>query len=536
MRMNFGFKRALLASVVMSLISGTVHAQNNGSMDSLDKLGDDLMKDVPAKAPGPKTAGSNKMKSLDSLGDDLMKDVPAKAIGMPSGDGKGDADLMKGLGLDNMGKGAPPPPPPAGMAAPASDEKGFFASLADNATYQLDAFGYGYFYDVDVQSDPDDQSLGAWGRFNVKTNAGVTDRIYFNLEASLIGDTGTSHRGLPTTPASHSVNPRYVEIDYMTLRFEQDDFDVLLGKADLSQGVGNLYSPANQYGNAYGGHPMHAYEMGTWQAKLNYFFGDDTLSLSVIPVDQRSSLPGTDSRWAGNYGGYTFTGLAANTSLTSHTYSLNPGNWGFLAKYQGVAAGVDYFGSIYSGLSPYAAVRTVPSGGEIFRPKVWSFAGGAATTIDRWKLYGEAVYQDTRENADESFVKYLGGVSYRETEFANSIGLKEIRPNIEYAGEFVTQEQTRGTRYLANSSGGRPFRDAVIGRLNIDVNDDWSGYLAGSKNFVDKDETVSAGVEYKHNDNLTFTFDGMFFNGDADTQFGRWKGNDNVRLGVSWKM
>ncbi|MDZ7642107.1 MAG: hypothetical protein U5J62_08815 [Desulfurivibrio sp.] len=163
-----------------------------------------------------------------------------------------------------------------------------------------------------------------------------------------------------------------------------------------------------------------------------------------------------------------------------------------------------------------------------------SAGGGISLVHGAWKYYGEAIHQRTQSDADQDFLKYVAGFSYRETKLANRFfGFDEIQPVIEYAGEWIASEQ-KEDGYLTNSKEARPGKNSLIFRLNILHNDTWSYSLHGTRNLEDNDYALGVGVEYKYNDNLSFTMTAQSYDGDDDTQFGRWRRNDNLELGVKY--
>ena len=170
----------------------------------------------------------------------------------------------------------------------------------------------------------------------------------------------------------------------------------------------------------------------------------------------------------------------------------------------------------------------------LFR-SVETVAGGVAVTIDRWELHGETSYQNTQYGRDQDFGKYLVGFSYRVTDLANALGWEEIQPLMEYAGEWIASDR-QDRRYLVNSANARPYRDAVLARIEVKMTEAWRWLVGGSFNFVDRDSSLAAGVEYKFSDNLAFRLDGRHFSGLNDTQLGRWRRNDNLELGMQWKF
>ena len=95
----------------------------------------------------------------------------------------------------------------------------------------------------------------------------------------------------------------------------------------------------------------------------------------------------------------------------------------------------------------------------------------------------------------------------------------------------MTRPQESRT-YIADSSSARPHRESILYRIDLRQSDEWSYRFGGSHNFRDHDSAYAGEIEYKPNDNLTIKLMALFYAGPDDTQFGRWRRNDNIELGI----
>ena len=278
--------------------------------------------------------------------------------------------------------------------------------------------------------------------------------------------------------------------------------------------------------------------MGLIQARYKYYIEDDIFSMFVIPYEEHAPTPDPTSRWLGTTGDTDFisiSGLPTGYSIKDGYHSTTFENAGYLVSYEGIREGYDFFTILHHGPSAYPVLIRDDLVFTKEYPISTSIGGGISAVYDEWKLYSEAIYQTTEHDADQDFLKYVVGASYKETEFANSVGIDEIQPIIEYAGEEIIEEQNN-SKYYTDSKNARPFRDSVITQIQITFNDDWLGSLHGTKNLDNKDYSFGSGLEYSYNDNLKFYLMGTFYHGKDETAYGRWRQNDNLELGFNYKF
>jgi hypothetical protein len=215
--------------------------------------------------------------------------------------------------------------------------------------------------------------------------------------------------------------------------------------------------------------------------------------------------------------------------------------------YSGSRAGFDFFGVSHLGASKYAVLRKEVSGSSVTyskeTPQAFSLGGGISATSGAWSYYGEAIHQATVGNRDEDFLKYVVGVSYRDTTLAELLGFEEIMPIIEQANEKTFGSQD-SSRYVQNSRAVRLGRDTLFFRLSLKKSDKLSYSLYSTRNSVaetasnsgDRSSALGLGSEYKINDSLKFRADLRIFYGESNTQFGRWARNDHIEIGMTYSF
>jgi hypothetical protein len=426
-----------------------------------------------------------------------------------------------------------------------SKEEGVFNDILNNTSFELKAFWSQFDEDFPNDTFVDDSKSAFLGRLKAESSAALNDRWSFNTSLLLSYSTYEDDlRGVFADPGTKERKARILEAKEAYLTFEEDEYDISFGKSLVPVGLSELFSPANRFGLGDAINPMYVEELGVWKATFNYYVEDDSISYSLLPFHERPPSPDGRSRWLGSSGDSTFFGLpddidvdAQGVALVEEKFrsSTDLESWGHLLQYNAVREGFDYFGLVHYGPSPYAVVKQESGVNEKLNPLALTLAAGHAKTIDEWKLYAEAAYQNTLNSEDEDFVKHVLGVSYRETEFAEKLGLEEISPIIEYAGEIVTNPQL-ADNFNVNSKQSRPGRHTLFSRIDFRRNDKWTGVFAVAHNISTRDNFLTGLIQYSYSDNLDFNLERRWFNGRDETQFGRWDANDYIGLNTEYKF
>jgi len=427
------------------------------------------------------------------------------------------------------------------------------AQLVQNAAYSIDAslaaFSRGYSGD---SRHVDDTASETWSRLQFESKSELGAGLDLRVKGYAVLSTQEDERhGFFSEPRYRKDRPRGFDLTELKLRAARDSHDLYLGKMLLTVGVSNIFSPANRFNNVDLSNPLHPLEMGVWAGRANFFIGDDTLSFAAIPWQDRVGRPADSSRWLGPS---TSTSGSSLIDLSNWNYSAEERyaksdlrNAGYLMHYSGSRAGFDFFGISHLGASKYAVLRKEISGSSITyskeTPQAFSLGGGISATGGAWSYYGEALHQATFVNRDEDFLKYVAGISYRDTTLAEMLGLEEIMPIIEQAKEKTLGAQD-SSRYVKNSRAVRLGRDTIFFRLSLKKSDKLSYSLYSTRNYVaetasnsgDRSSAVGLGSEYKLNDSLKFRADLRIFYGESNTQFGRWARNDHIEIGMTYSF
>jgi len=426
-----------------------------------------------------------------------------------------------------------------------SKNGGVFNDILNNMSFVQKAFWSQFDDDFPNDDVADDSKSAFLGRLKVESSAVLNDRWSFNASLLLQGSTYEDDlRGVFARPGTNERKGRILELKEAYLTFEEDEYDISLGKSLNAVGLSELFSPANRFGLVDAIHPMYLEELGLWKATFNYYVEDDSISYSLMPFHERSPRPDGRSRWLGSSGDSTFFELdpelgidpEGNPQLEDEfRSSTDLESWGHLLQYNAVREGFDYFGLFHYGPTLYSVVKKEGGIDKKYNPLAVTLAAGLAKTVEEWKLYTEAAYQNTLKSEDEDFVKYVLGVSYRETEFAEKVGLEEISPIIEYAGEIVTNPQ-QADNFTVNSKKSRPGRNTLFLRVDFRRNDKWTGVFAVAHNIPTRDNFLTGLIQYSYSDNLKFNLERRMFSGRDDTQFGRWEANDYIGLNTEYKF
>lgn len=434
------------------------------------------------------------------------------------------------------------------LSAAEEEVPGWLTRLGHSATYTAEA--YTSYFPQTYPSTPvrivDDRDGVFWSQATVKSQAPLNGTVLFRVKASAAYSSHYNElRGAFRMPDSEKPYAPYVSLKELSLRSDHSAFAVTLGRAPIPLGLATLYSPADRYRVVNSANPMKLDDLGAWQASLDLFLGENTLRLAVLPVEERPPGPHGRSRWVGDVGtDFVQADATAITSLAAGTTGLTipepegsartifRNRPGLLAKYSGVVTGADYFAAFHYGPSVYPVMKN-PSGNNFIVeiPSAFTTSAGFSKTTGALELHAEGVYQLTEREKDQDFLRYLFGTVYRETAFAERLGLDEVSATVEYAGDWATDEQDK-SGYVVNSEKARPLVNSILFRVDFIPSDKWTLLLAGIRNLTGDDYAHGIGVEYRPNDNLTFRAGWAIFGGRQGTPFGRWNRNDHFEVGV----
>ncbi|MGB0723294.1 MAG: hypothetical protein ACPGU7_12960 [Gammaproteobacteria bacterium] len=436
---------------------------------------------------------------------------------------------------------------PLSVTAQDAPVSGAIQEVLDNAAYTL-RVGSEIFPSSPGSASAYDDSVHLLTVLSMKSSLalGETSSLEFTARAGWSSQ-GREYDDILRMPGSDHDEAQYLDFDRLNITHYGDAATVMVGKEIIETGVSEMNSANDRFGLANGKRPQAPMRYGVWHASMEYYVEDDTITGKIMPFHERSLSPSPRSRWAGASGDSDFTNVTlplgtlggAGTTIEDEYY--NEGDvedWGYFLKYAGTREGYDFFVLGHHGPSIYPTLVQQDPTLPVYKkvdPLAWSFGGGVSMVTGAWKLYGEGIAQITDNDADEDFLRYTLGASYRETEWANSVGWQEFKPIVEFYGD-ETLDEVGDTTVVASSESARPFHNAIGLRLEMTHDDMWSFAPAFNLNFEEGDWVAGIGAQYRPNDNLTFRAAVSVFDGDDETYYGRWRRNDNLHIGAEYKF
>ena len=352
------------------------------------------------------------------------------------------------------------------------------------------------------------------------------------------GNQENTYAGVTDSLQDSDRRRKHLEINEIYMTLSQKDYNVILGKKIFSHGLSTLYSPVDRLKPKDGNDPLDQKDLGIWQARMDYFLDQLTITAAVLPVFQTSKQPSDTSRWMGSKRqndsrDYDFYGDTSKDSVAEDRAKINLNNTGYFARGKGTYHGWDLFLSFYHGPNPYFVMREETQGGKNVRiketVKVGNYAAGFSTTYKKWEFHGEAIYNYSYDGKDDNYMSYLGGATYTIDDLAKRIGLEQIDLTVEYGGEVITREQD-APNYTQSSRKTRLGKNDLYCRANFKYNEDFSMEYVSNFELEENESGRYQKVQskYRLRDGLIWKGAVEFFNGSDTSYYGRWYRNDRI--------
>jgi len=437
-----------------------------------------------------------------------------------------------------------------------SQDKGFLGSLWDNAEYKLVWRSSTFFDKAESRVGIDNNFYMTDARFELETSWSKDDHTFGMQLWTEVGsqkdtyDMRDYYWGAHRARADIERNRRYFELNELYWIETVGDFDFTIGKKVVDMGVTPLYSPTNRISPADLNDPSNPKPYGVWQATADYYRGDSTYTLSVMPFFVPTKLPGKSSRWSGNSAGGTLNaGGGVPDGVGSADFQFFdleidpgsrvgedvPGNENtiqVLMKAKTTFKGWDLFIAGFNGIAPFPVLRRgSPDRGETAFVREYVPATtaslGYSTTKGKFEFHGEALSQFTHYQRDDDYLTYVTGVTYTEDEFIKKLGGDRMEFTIDYAGEEKFHRQDRAG-YLDSSRNARQGQRDLMMRWYCKYNEGLKFGALMNINLDDDGRTYTFGFERKLATGLIFKTSVEFFHGPEDSFYGRWDKNNRL--------
>jgi hypothetical protein len=465
-------------------------------------------------------------------------------------------------------------------------KEGLFGQLADHFSADLELRSSSYFkpapelsnkyVSVDNYATVDNDRLTGKMRANWSSWMG---KEWWSVHAAGWFQAGTeadAYGGVTHFMTDRDNESRYAELNEIFLNLSPGGAAAwTLGKKVFKNGIATIYSPANRYTSADLHDPVNPVQLGTWQLAYDYSQGDTVYTGALLPFYQEKKIPPVGSRWLVSdlpsvdslpspfsiqpgsiqelmkllyyYRDLLFKNRRVSDLIDSGaTFSVredlpgnSPGDWGWFGRVKKPMGIWDTFLSAYYGPSFYPVLRLEVSGNSATlikeTPTVHQLAGGFSTTWGSTEFHGEALYSYSRDNHDDSYVNYVGGLCHSSDSLATWLGLKKLDLVLEYAGEMITDE-LRITDFILSSKYTRIGRNDLIATVIATVTDDLSVHYLSDFALSDKALFQRVGASLRIMPGVVVTLDFEFFKGSPESYFGRWHNNDRMVTAVKWSL
>ena len=367
---------------------------------------------------------------------------------------------------------------------------------------------------------------GAWG----------SSKLVVETRGDDVGFT----RGLTFQIPETALRRSYLGVKESTLAVRGGPLEITLGKQILAWGTADAYNPTDRINPYDYLDPFDNEKMGVWAAAARLTVGPTSLVFVTVPFFTPSRLPLLRSRWTPE-APPGFTAVVDHPVRPDQDASATQ----YAARLRATVAGWDISASYYDGFDHVPAFRQsvfqLSSG--VFVPRLTpvytreKVAGlDFSTTAGKFEIHSEGVFRFVESNGRDDRFQGIAGFNYTQDvglrwldqvvivlEYARSTVLRHIR----HSGIIDNQNAPLIGALLADE----PFRDAVVGRVQVKLTEDTVLKLSG---IADLSGPPSHYIQFKATQRITDAFHveaGLdFMTGNRDTFFGRWGDNDRFFL------
>ena len=485
------------------------------------------------------------------------------------------ADLLKGL------DSALSAPPPAVAPLPAHPR----LKCLENLHGKLELSSTYYWVEAEPPGNQWDYQdwLGA-SRLTLSTSQPV---VGWNLATNVwleAGNQESTVAGVSEWPQDDDRRRRYIEINELYATHAFGDTDLTLGRKLLPNGVSTFWSPASRYDAWDLNDPINHRSLGTWQARIDHYIGDTTLTAALLPVYQVHKFPAPSSRWYGSAFDYDFRYEATRLAglvpghdtevpedlaawMSANGLPLNllptePATGGLSAKrtvpsitWQSVGSllrakttyqGFDLYSSFSYGYSPYPVLKISPATPAailaqqqlelaVVPVRYASAAAGFSTTCGRWEFHGEAIQNQAEALRDDSYLNYVLGTTVSIDELAQASGCQSLNLVSEYFGERETQSQD-AAGYIISSREVRLGRRDIATGAELKINEGWTVAAFAHHELGRQGRFYRLEVRKRLAPSLLLTGRGELFCGPDLSYYGLWQNNNRATVTLEYSF
>ena len=354
------------------------------------------------------------------------------------------------------------------------------------------------------------------------------------------GNQEDTYKGIGDFPEDRDDHRRIVEFNEFNWVGSWDALDLTFGKKVFKMGISTLYSPSDRISPKDLNDPFNPKELGIWLSQIDYFKGDTTFTLAVIPFFTPLKRPPTTSRWSGagdssnsieslipNNLPLATSGVPSTTSVEEFPVRTLK-NVQALLRVKTTVKGWDFFLAAFHGPNffPVLAAES-PTSFRTKKVRVANFSTGFSTTYKKFEFHGEGLYQLAYAGKDDNYINFVFGSTLTMDEWVKYIGLEQIDFTAEFSKEEITAKQTH-SGFVASSEESRIARDLVYTRAIFKYSENLRLAAAFNFDFDERGHFETVGFEYKVRPGLILKMHTEFYNGKKDTHYGQFRENDRL--------
>ncbi len=422
----------------------------------------------------------------------------------------------------------------------APEKKNMWRDLIDNSNFKLSLRSMTQYENPTPRKGLDDKTQFVDGRLNFDTKLKRGMNLLSLAMWFEFGNQKDTYQGIGNFPEDRNDHRRIVEFNEFNWVGSWDDLDLTIGKKVFKMGMSTLYSPSDRISPKDFNDPFNPKELGTWLSQIDYFKGNTTFTLAVIPFFTPLKRPPTTSRWSGvgdssnsieslipnNLPSVTSTVTSSTSEEEFPVRTLK--NVQSILKMKTTVKGWDFFLAAFNGPNFFPVLAGESSSKfKTEQVRVANFSTGFSTTYKKFEFHGEALYQLAYAGKDDNYLNYVFGSTLTMDEWVKHIGLKQIDLTTEFSKEKITAKQTHSD-FVSSSEESRLARDIILTRIIFKYSENLRLAAGFNYDFDERGHFETAGFEYKIRPGLILKMHTEYINGKKDTHYGQFRENDRL--------